>query len=279
MKNTTEILVHNFKQWLSEGEDSKVFLKDLSSGIQKYKDSVWVFFDTETTGLNPNNAQLLEIAAIAVKSDLLDDAGVVAKYHTKVSLTPETEKKRKEPHLPANPRDKSIDDLLDMTQYFNTSSGAGYIDEKKAVEGFLSFLDKLANEGKIVLVAHNAKFDNNFIETRAKLYSVPIVKHEVIDTLQVMEEVFYPLIQVVDEKGILPKIKTKFGVSFTLGNVSKALDINVDDWHSALADVKMLIKITKAVISLLEKNGDLDVTDAYAKAMVRKAKMDKFRNR
>lgn len=271
-------IFENWKRFLNEQEQI-VYLKDLSVGVNKYKDSVWVFFDTETTGLKPEQAQLLEIAAIAVRSDLMDDAAVIAKYHTKVTLTPETEKKRKEPHIPKDARDKSIEDLLAMTQYHSTSSGAGYIEEQKALEGFFEFLQKLSTDGKIVLVAHNAKFDNNFIEVRAKKYGIPLVKHDVIDTLQVMEEIFYPLIQVVDEKGILPKIKTKFGVSFTLGNVSKALDINVDDWHSALADVKMLIKITKAVLALLEKNGDLDVTAGHKTAMARKAKMDKFRNK
>lgn len=271
--------IEKWKKFLNEEEEKQVFLKDLMSGIDKHKDSVWVFFDTETTGLNPQDAQLLEIAAIAVKADLMEDVGIIGKYHTKVTLTADTERKRKEPHVPKNPRDKSIEDLLSMTQYHNTSSGAGYIEEKDSLEGFFNFLSDLEKIGNIVLVAHNAKFDNNFISTRSKIYGIPQVEREVIDTLQIMEEVFYPLIQVVDEMNILPKIKTKFGVSFTLGNVSSALNINVDDWHSALADVKMLIKVTKAVISLLKKNGDLDVTSGYKTAMDRKAKMDKFRNR
>lgn len=271
-------LFEGWRKFLNE-EEKAVFLRDLTQGIQKYKDSVWIFFDTETTGLKPEDAQLLEIAAVAVKSDLLDDAGVIAKYHTKVTLTPETEKKRKEPHVPLRPNDKSVEDLLSMTQYFDTKAGAKYIDEKDAIEGFYEFIKKMSSQGKVVLVAHNASFDNNFISGRGKVYSVPKLDYEVIDTLQVMEEVFYPLIQVVDEMGILPKIKTKFGVSFTLGNISKALDINVDDWHSALADVKMLIKITKAVVNLLEKNGDLDVSAGYKVAMDRKAKMAKYRNR
>ncbi len=269
----------NWKKFLIEQEEKKVLLKDLMDGINKYKDSVWVFFDTETTGLKPEDAQLLEIAAVAVKSDLMDETGFISKFHTKVTLTPETEKKRSEPHNPTNPRDKSIDDLLKMTQYHNTTSGAAYIEEKKALEDFFSFLDGLAEKGDIVLVAHNAKFDNNFISVRSKKYSISQTPRDVIDTLQVMEEVFYPLILVVDELGILPKIKTKFGVSFTLGNVSNALDINVDDWHSALADVKMLIKVTKSVLKYLEKNGEIDVTTGYKKAMDRKVKMDKFRNR
>lgn len=273
---------NHFKKWqkfINESDQSKIFLKDLMSGINKYKDSIWVFFDTETTGLNPDNTQLLEIAAIAVKSNLLDAAGVISKFHTKVNLTQDTEKKRKEPFTPSNPREKSIDDLLAMTQYYNDSAGAGYIDEKEALEKFELYLKSLKASGNIVLVAHNAPFDDKFIKTRSALYDLQLDQYEIIDTLQVMEEIFYPLIQIVDEKGILPKIKTKFGVSFTLGNVSKALDINIDDWHSALADVKMLIKITKSVLSLLEKNGDLDVTAGYQVAMKRKEKMAKFRNR
>jgi DNA polymerase III alpha subunit (gram-positive type) len=268
----------SWKKFLNE-EESKVFLKDLSSGIEKYKDSVWIFFDTETTGLDGRNAQLLEVAAIAVRSDLAEDAGIISQYHTKVNLTADTEKKRAEPHIPKNPRDKSIDDLLKMTQYYSTSAGAKYIEEKEALQGFLNYLKSVSPEGKIVLVAHNAQFDKTFIDARNKLYGLPELKYEIIDTLQIMQEIFYPLLHVVDEMGILPKIKTKFGYSFTLGNISNALDIDVDDWHSALADVKMLIKVTRAVVKLLEKNGHLDVSTGYEVAMKKKADIERWKKK
>lgn len=268
----------NWKKFLNE-ESTKVLLKDLSSSIEKYKDSVWIFFDTETTGLDGRTAQLLEVAAVSVRSDLAEDAGVISQYHTKVNLTPETEKKRSEPHVPKNPRDKSIDDLLKMTQYYSTSAGAKYIEEKEALQGFLDYLKSVSPEGKIVLVAHNANFDKTFIDTRNKVYGLPPIKYEIIDTLQIMQEVFYPLLHVVDEMGILPKIKTKFGYSFTLGNVSQALNIDVDDWHSALADVKMLIKVTRAVVRSLEKNGHLDVSAGYEVAMKRKADLERWKKK
>lgn len=265
----------NWKKFLNE-ESTKVLLRDLSSSIEKYKDSVWIFFDTETTGLDGHTAQLLEVAAVSVRSDLAEDAGVISQYHTKVNLTPETEKKRSEPHVPKNPRDKSIDDILKMTQYFSNPDNAEYKEEKEALSGFLKYLKSVSAEGKIVLIAHNANFDKNFIDARNKFYGLPPINYEIIDTLQIMQEIFYPLLHVVDELKILPKIKKSFGYSFTLENMSNALDISAENHHSALPDVRMLIKVTRAIVRLLEKNGDLDVSSGYEAAMKRKAELDRW---
>jgi len=243
MKNTqiTENIVNNFRNWLFEqNTKSKLPVSDILQNIKRYENSIWVFFDTETTGLNPENTQLLEIAGIAVRPSFTDgDAKVLAKYH-------------------------------------DTTSGAEYIEESEAISGFIKFIDRLSSEGEVILVAHNATFDRKFISVRSKKYSLPIIKNKTIDTLQVMEEIFYPLLIVADEADILPKIKMKFGVSFSLGIISKALNISVDNWHSALADVQMLIKTTQAVVNMLEKNPDLDVRSGYEKAIKAKRRKQQW---
>jgi hypothetical protein len=54
----------------------------------------------------------------------------------------------------------------------------------------------------------------------------------------------------------------KFGdyVSASMGPVSKAYEISTDDWHNALADVKMMMGMTKAIFMALQASSDVDIS-------------------
>lgn len=253
-------------------EEQKTLVRDLMANVNKYKNSTWIFFDTETTGLEPVKAQLTEIAGLAINPDFHDTETNLGQYETKISLTDEIQKRRNEPFVPTKKGELSIDQILKMTQY-DVSKSSEYPDEKTAISNFYNFLKNMSSKGKIVLVAHNAKFDKSFIDTRAKLYSLPPIEYDVIDTLQIMQEIYQPVLMVSDKLGVLPKIKTKFGTfSFTLGNITKALEIENKNWHSATADVKMLILATKAVLKYIDEHIDLDVTAAHKQVMDKKKK-------
>jgi len=262
---------------IKEQLEQKTLVKDLMSNVQKYKNSTWIFFDTETTGLNPSKAQLTEIAGLAINPDFKDTETNLGQYETKISLTPETQKLLNEPFVPSRKGEMGTKDILAMTQY-DVSKSSEYPDEKTSIIKFYDFLQKMSSNGEIVLVAHNAKFDKSFIDERAKLYSLPPISYNILDTLQIMQEIYQPILMINDKLGILPKIKTKFGnFSFTLGNITKALEIENKNWHSATADVKMLIQATKAVLKYIDEHMDLDVTVAHKQVIDKiKASQNRF---
>ena len=54
----------------------------------------------------------------------------------------------------------------------------------------------------------------------------------------------------------------KFGdyVTSSMGPVSKAYEISTDEWHNALADVKMMMEMTKVIFMALQEASDVDIS-------------------
>lgn len=245
-------------------EKKPVSVAQLLKVIEDQKDKTWVFFDTETTGLEPRTSQLTEIAAIAVDADFTKGGSqAIGQFHQKCALTPETEILRKQP---AAAGDKSVEDILQMNQYF-TDNGSATVSEEQAINNFVSFLNGLNSKKEVLLLAHNAKFDRKFISVRSKKYNIPDINYKTFDTLELAHTFYYPLLLVADKEGIIQKLSPKGKVSFTLGNITKALNIDNKNWHSALADTKMLVDMTKEVLIRLEKEKVLDVRAGYDSAM------------
>ena len=110
-----------------------------------------VFFDTETTGFNPDkDDQIIELAAIAVDRD-----GTQAEMDDFIRL--ET--------LPELP--ETITDLTGITKTQLNTQG---INEEDAVRRFVRMMEPDKNNG-VLLVAHNAQFDLLFL-----VYS--IIRHK-----------------------------------------------------------------------------------------------------
>ena len=47
---------------------------------------------------------------------------------------------------------------------------------------------------------------------------------------------------------------------WSMGTVSKAYEISTDDWQNALADVKMMMGMTKAIFMALQASSDVDIS-------------------
>ena len=45
-----------------------------------------------------------------------------------------------------------------------------------------------------------------------------------------------------------------------MGPVSKAYEISTDEWHNALADVKMMMEMTKVIFMVLQASADVDIS-------------------
>ena len=58
--------------------------------LEGYSGHTWIFFDTETTGLNPRSSQLTEIAAVAASIHEGNIVRPLGTFRNKIKLTEET---------------------------------------------------------------------------------------------------------------------------------------------------------------------------------------------
>ena len=143
-------------------------MNDLREVFQKY--AAVVFFDTETSGLDADTCQIIELAAIRIEQT---DRGTlrVAKTFDDFIRLPEGEK------LP-----EKIAELTGITDEMLEKEG---LDENDAVYDFEELLDDTA--GPVLLAAHNAQFDLQFAGTMAERYAQPcaelLARADYLDTL------------------------------------------------------------------------------------------------
>ena len=121
-------------------------MNNLREVFQKY--AAVVFFDTETSGLDADTCQIIELAAIRIEQTDRGTLRVVKTFDDFIRL-PEGEK------LP-----EKITELTGITDEMLEKEG---LDENDAVYDFEELLDDTA--GPVLLAAHNAQFDLQFAGT------------------------------------------------------------------------------------------------------------------
>ena len=273
-----KLLLENWRQYLLKEAyilDDDFFESSIEQLFEKLKDfgdNTWIFFDTETTGFKPETAQLTEIAAVAAYPNNWQFEEVEAEkglFYDKIKLNPETiagfeasdDPKAKFP--------------LELTRYgmpsdeYKEKYPKGMPNEIDVIKEFLTYVKSQPNP---VLVAQNAEFDINFIQTRAEFYNldVNLRSYPIFDTMMLIKLWHNSLIKTLAEKGderaqtILQALTMtgKFGdyVTSSMGPVSKAYEISTDEWHNALADVKMMMEMTKVIFMALQEASDVDIS-------------------
>ena len=165
----------------------------------------FVVFDTETTGLNYEEERLTEIGAVEIV-----DGQICNIFKTFV-----------------NPKIKISEKITELTGIDNEMvSNAPF--EEEALRQFLDFVDGA------VLVAHNARFDFNFIKKAAKRSGLKF-SPTVIDTLT------------------LAKVLYKEIPKFTLDRLAKHLKLGEFNHHRAADDALMLSKIFIEMVKSLKE--------------------------
>tara|TARA_Y100000034_G_scaffold131498_1_gene192368 strand:- start:318 stop:1196 length:879 start_codon:yes stop_codon:yes gene_type:complete len=238
----------------------------------------WIFFDTETTSLEPTKGQLTEIAAVVAYPNNWQFDEVHAErgmFYDKIRLTPETTE-RFEAQVEEDPKF-----ALKLTRYgmpkgeYKEKYPKGMPEEIDVIKEFHSFVE---SQESPVLVAQNAEFDINFVQTRGDFYELgkDITRYPIFDTQMLLKLWHNPLIKTLAEQGderatrILQALtmEGKFGkyASVSMGVVSKAYEIDTDEWHNALADVKMMMNMTKEIFMTLQQSSETDVAQQQQKA-------------
>ena len=273
-----KLLLENWRQYVLKEAyilDEDFFeasIQQLFEKLKDFGDNTWIFFDTETTGFKPESAQLTEIGAISAKPDNWQFAEVEAEqgmFYDKIKLNPETLAGFEASDDPA------VKYPLELTRYgmpsdeYREKYPKGMPNEEDILKQFVSYLESQPNP---VLVAQNAEFDVNFIQKRADLYNIPVNMraYPIFDTMMLIKLWHNSLIKTLADNGderaqtILQALTMtgKFGdyVSASMGPVSKAYEISTDDWHNALADVKMMMGMTKAIFMALQASSDVDIS-------------------
>jgi DNA polymerase III alpha subunit (gram-positive type) len=243
-----------------------------------------VFFDTETTGLSPGNSQVTEIAALIINGDTLTEEG---EFHVHIKLDDDTLQKIEDEK--DSKRKFTVAKILDMTNYYNSKATAS---EGEAIQGLSEFIPQDA-----ILIAHNASFDLKMVNTRARINNVSPISHfsKVMDTLMMSRQFFLPASQELEAAGdeeakrhldILTKKwnwkKTKRAIlSSRLGDLAKALEQDLTDWHQALADVRGTIEIFKKFKEFFDKhyNKGLQDTSDFKRRYARTLGKTKWQNK
>lgn len=168
----------------------------------------FIVFDVESTGLRTGYDRLIEIGAVRYKD------GAMADYF-RTFVDPERPIPRKITEL------TGIDD----------SMVRGAPKEEEAVRRFFEFCGE-----DVILVAHNATFDTDFLKATCARHDIPY-NYTHIDTLILSQELV---------KGVK---------NFKLDTVAKALKLPDFDHHRADEDASILAKIFEKLIGLMRAEG------------------------
>ena len=234
-----------------------------------------IFFDTETLGFTPKH-QITQIAAMVVPLQKWGQDPIVTKeFDQKAKRTPETMFKLYTPRRPPEPGKrprKNYADVLKMTQYYDEDSiddPAGSIDEEELLQNFIDFCSSVSNP---VYAAHNAKFDMRMVNARAKEYGLSgLPSAPVLDTLSLVKFFVRPALKSAiagsSAEEIAKRATPGRDVSARLGDLASAMDIDIENWHNAKADVEMMFKVIGNAVVLLsdEEQYDLEKAEKLSK--------------
>ena len=248
-------------------EKGKLSIQDI---VNKFKNRVFIFFDTETTGMSSKNPYSLitEIGAIAIDTNTGKELG---RYSMKSKLTQPVEDRRKKEReeIAAGTRkagpgpNMPIDDILKMTAY--EEGEVPFEEERKVLAGFSEFVSQYQSQNPII-VAHNARFDMQQINDALKLrHRMPFLpKYNVLDTKTLVEKYLQTLLIGLEGlRGTDPEVERLFKElrstgRFTsrLGSLGTAFEVETKHWHSAIADTLQLSGILAKILDFFERRGD-----------------------
>ncbi|MBR5615009.1 MAG: PolC-type DNA polymerase III [Clostridia bacterium] len=232
------------------GQDFKIiygtegyFVNDLPLGVdsvpKSYKDSIYIVFDIETTGLSPETETITEIGGVKIM-----DGEIVNTFSKLI-----------------NPGREISPQITQLTGITNEMvKDAPTIDE--VLPEFIDFCGK-RNHVKNFVVAHNARFDVGFIKAEIERYNQKLAEgaeklsfdeYPIIDTLELSRELF------PNEKSHkLDLVCERLGVS--LENHHRALD---DATATAEAFIK-LHTIKEQSQSALDDSWTIDKNEEFLK--------------
>lgn len=228
-------------------------------------DHTFVFFDTETTGLERNPVdkpinQLTQIGAIATQIN-----GETLRFfeldRINIKIRLNDDLKNQMSSEPDAPEDVNSDEYKNWL--FNTKKGIlkynhydlvnseSYEEERKSLENFEEFLKKFNN---VTLIAHNAPFDLKWIQFHQVFKDST---DEIIDSIDFFKNFFFPILEKLSSENIEYKNKfdrfssnSKGQKSAGLGNIASGFDNEINQLknklkgaHDAVVDCEITMEV------------------------------------
>jgi len=226
------------------------------SWLESKSNSHFIICDTETSGLpsDPYEVQLTQVACIVTKYNYASNYfEEIDTFNKKIKLTESTLKLMENP----NYRIKAV---LNFNHY--GEGGHDYYEEENVLQEFFEFINQYNNP---ILVIQNAIFDMRYLNTRN-----PIVKfnNEVLDTKQVIQLFYLPLLQKLAETDdqsmdMINKIgksnRDNGLISSSMSKIGPALNLDMNNYHDAISDCRITIKMLNNIVLFLKENQDLDI--------------------
>ena len=256
---------YTFNQFIKENKLWYKTIPQFLEIMEKYPENI-VFIDTETTGLGGSKVQqLTQVSGILVDKDFNE----ISEFDQKIELTDEI-KSRMDQDIEF-PKGLKVDDqkvinpwstkkILKFNHY--KDGDYEYLNEKEVIDNFFNWLKDYE---PYALVAQNAIFDMNMLGGR---YNHKI-KSPVIDTKEILQFYFLPLIQKLSETN--PKFKEMVNsignsdrdnglISSSLSKVGPALNLDMSKYHDSLTDCRITINMYKEIFKYLEEYKNVDIS-------------------
>ena len=128
-------------------------------------DFSYVVIDVETTGLIPENNDVIELGAIRIQN------GQVIDEYTSLLV-------------PSMDVPDSVQKLTGISMRMLEENG---VEPKRAFEDFCAFI------GSDLLVSHNIPFDLSFLNMLCKRYDMPLLENDTEDTFRIAKKALYSL--------------------------------------------------------------------------------------
>lgn len=239
------------------------YLEPLRKLLDGFSHETFIFFDTETTGLDHHTHQVTEIAAVAVQgADFKEIDSMYGRAVLSDATLKQIEKQREGKDLPKDKRHLTVEQVLEMNKYHESTVEAR--PELDILNEFKDFCKK--HDG--LIVGHNAEFDLRMVGT--KVGKVPT--RGVWDTMLFSKFFFHPMLLALEETGdetakkiILSMRGTNGRMHSTLGKVLEALGEPVEGWHTAMADVRSTVKVFRGILRYVREHLDVADTESYGK--------------
>jgi|694.fasta_scaffold52390_3 DNA polymerase III epsilon subunit-like protein len=231
-------------------------------------DHTFVFFDTETTGLDRNPSdkpinQLTQIGAIAtqINGETLRFFEL-DRFNIKIKLNDDLRgQMQDEPDAPEDPESPEYKKWLFGTKkgilkynHYDLENSESFEEEREALKKFEAFL---RNYDNVTLIAHNAPFDLKWIEFHEAFKDST---DEIIDSIDFFRNFFFPIL------GMLARDKAKYQYKYdqfkstsndnksaALGNIAAGFADEVNQLKAKLKGAHDAVVDCEITVDVLEK--------------------------
>jgi hypothetical protein len=270
-------LLENWQHYIEEAEHFDSENKNLSqviSSLEQLVQKPFIFYDTETLGLNPERDQIIQLGySVYINNERVEELNMIASLNedSERRFTPGTEEnkrfmdrlnyekanelaklERNKKKITPEEYETKLKDIENKSRpdfIFNLTGydpSTAQMTEKEMLVKFFEGINKYQNS---TLCAHNIKFDLNGVNVRNKKYGLPTLDENqniatFFDTLKLSKDTYLPTL-----KSLLDKLQKQ--LSELEKTVQKPKEVN-----TAISQVKGNIdnEFKKSDISSISKD-------------------------